>query len=145
MVVLITSSLLVTSRQYIGDPIDCIVDSDIPQNVMDTYCWIHATFTIPNRVLANIGLEVPHPGVAPPVHEEKKYHKYYQWVCFTLFFQAALFYLPRFLWKIWEGGRIKMLVQGRKLENIFHKILFSCIDLNVPIVDTDQKEDRKVS
>ena len=124
MVVLITSSLLVTSRQYIGDPIDCIVDSDIPQNVMDTYCWIHATFTIPNRVLANIGLEVPHPGVAPPVHEEKKYHKYYQWVCFTLFFQAALFYLPRFLWKIWEGGRIKMLVQGRKLENIFHKILF---------------------
>jgi len=49
MVVLITSSLLVTSRQYIGDPIDCIVDSDIPQNVMDTYCWIHATFYDPQQ------------------------------------------------------------------------------------------------
>ena len=84
VVVLITCSLLVTSRQYIGadlhiytfsdlqictfshflictfssfflrnkcpgDPIDCIVDPDVPQNVMDTYCWIHSTFSIPNR------------------------------------------------------------------------------------------------
>ena len=29
-IVLVTSSLLVTSRQYIGDPIDCIVE-EIPQ------------------------------------------------------------------------------------------------------------------
>ena len=82
VIVLITCSLLVTSRQYIGrknsrchyensifrcpihgnfwegpflywpylgDPIDCIVDPDVPQNVMDTYCWIHSTFSIPNR------------------------------------------------------------------------------------------------
>ena len=33
MIILVVSSLLVTSRQYIGDPIDCIVDADIPQNV----------------------------------------------------------------------------------------------------------------
>ena len=83
------------------------------------YCNVvhsQATFTIPNRVVSDIGLEVPHPGVAPPPYtEEKKYHKYYQWVCFTLFFQAALFYLPRFFWKIWEAGRIQMLVQGKIL------------------------------
>ena len=41
-VILVTASLLVTSKQYIGDPIDCIV-ADIPANVMDTYCWIHST------------------------------------------------------------------------------------------------------
>ena len=40
--ILVTASLLVTSKQYIGDPIDCIV-ADIPANVMDTYCWIHST------------------------------------------------------------------------------------------------------
>ena len=40
-----------------------------------------------------------------------RYHKYYQWVCFTLFFQAILFYIPRYLWKTWEAGKIKMLVQ----------------------------------
>jgi hypothetical protein len=40
-----------------------------------------------------------------------KYHKYYQWVCFVLFLQAALFYIPRYLWKSSEGGKIRMLVQ----------------------------------
>ena len=43
-----------------------------------------------------------HPGVGAPCirgrnnEEEKKYHKYYQWVCFTLFFQALCFYIPRY-------------------------------------------------
>ncbi len=52
VIVFIMASLLVTSRQYFGDPIDCIVD-DIPGNVMDTYCWIHSTFSIPARSLRN--------------------------------------------------------------------------------------------
>ena len=30
-----------------------------------------------------------------------RHHKYYQWVCFTLYFQAILFYIPRFLIIIW--------------------------------------------
>ncbi|XP_012253835.1 innexin inx2 [Athalia rosae] len=127
VVILIAFSLLVTSRQYIGDPIDCIVD-DIPLNVMDTYCWIYSTFTIPNRV-GRIGTDVVQPGVASHIEgtDEVKYHKYYQWVCFTLFFQAILFYVPRYLWKSWEGGRIKMLV----------------LDLNCPVVSDECKADRK--
>ena len=32
-----------------------------------------------------------------------RHHKYYQWVCFTLYFQAILFYIPRFLIIIWIG------------------------------------------
>jgi len=130
VIVLITCSLLVTSRQYIGDPIDCIVDPDVPQNVMDTYCWIHSTFSIPNRYedRNEVGKDVPHPNVRPEEEgEERVYHKYYQWVCFTLFFQAIVFYVPRYLWKVSESGRVNMLVQ----------------DMNVPMVDKDQKEDRK--
>ncbi len=44
-----------------------------------------------------IGHDVAHAGVAPPPADGsgRKYHKYYQWVCFTLFFQAVLFYIPR--------------------------------------------------
>jgi len=124
--VLVISSLLVTSRQYIGDPIDCIVE-EIPNNVMDTYCWIHSTFSIPGKVFGIEGDDIAHPGVAPPGDEEEyRYHKYYQWVCFTLFFQAILFYVPRFLWKNWEAGKCKMLVQ----------------DMNVPIVEPETKKDR---
>lgn len=127
VIILIAFSLLVTSRQYIGDPIDCIVDG-IPLNVMDTYCWIYSTFTIPNRG-GVVGKNIVQPGVGSfdPTVDEVKYHKYYQWVCFTLFFQAILFYVPRYLWKSWEGGRIKMLV----------------LDLNCPVVNDECKADRK--
>uniref|UniRef100_A0A1B6EWA1 Innexin n=1 Tax=Cuerna arida TaxID=1464854 RepID=A0A1B6EWA1_9HEMI len=128
VVILVAFSLIVTSRQYIGDPIDCIVD-DIPSDVMDTYCWIYSTFTIPNRYTNRVGHEVAGPGVSAHVEGEDqvKYHKYYQWVCFALFLQAMLFYVPRYLWKTWEGGRIKMLV----------------CDLMCPLVNEDCKSDRK--
>ncbi|KAG5667871.1 hypothetical protein PVAND_015838 [Polypedilum vanderplanki] len=128
VIILIAFSLLVTSRQYIGDPIDCIVD-EIPLNVMDTYCWIHSTFTIPNRLTGVVGKDIVQPGVGSHTDGEDDvvYHKYYQWVCFVLFFVAICFYIPRYLWKTWEGGRIKMLV----------------MDLNCPVVNDDAKEERK--
>ncbi|KAF7400997.1 hypothetical protein HZH66_006181 [Vespula vulgaris] len=127
VIVLIAFSLLVTSRQYIGDPIDCIVD-EIPPHVMDTYCWIYSTFTIPNRG-GVVGMDVVQPGVRSHVEgvDDIKYHKYYQWVCFTLFFQAILFYVPRYLWKTWEGGRIKMLM----------------LDLNCPVANEETKCERR--
>lgn len=122
-IILLTASSLVTAKQYVGDPIDCIVD-EIPQGVMDTYCWIHSTFSVSRRG----GSPDAYYGVASHNSEqdEIRYHKYYQWVCFTLFFQAILFYIPRYLWKMWEAGKLKMLVQG----------------LNVPIVDSDTKNSR---
>ncbi|CAI6376307.1 unnamed protein product [Macrosiphum euphorbiae] len=128
VIILVSFSLIVTSRQYIGDPIDCIVD-DLPPNIMDTYCWIYSTFTVPNRLGGRIGKDVVRPGVASHVdgEDEVKYHKYYQWVCFVLFFQAMFFYLPRYMWKTWEGGRIKMLV----------------LDLNCPIISDECKNDHK--
>ncbi|KAG5869925.1 Innexin shaking-B, partial [Gonioctena quinquepunctata] len=51
------------------------------------------------------------PGVRTSYNDkEKKVYKYYQWVCFCLFFQAILFYAPRWLWKSWEGGKIHALM-----------------------------------
>ena len=86
------------------------------------------------------GVDVPHPGISPEADlepgmflliknriivisylqssfslcsgTEKKYHKYYQWVCFVIFLEAIAFSLPRFLWKSAEGGRVRMLVEG---------------------------------
>jgi len=39
-------------------------------------------------------------------------HNYYQWVTLALIAMAALTYFPTFLWRSWEGGRIKSLVVG---------------------------------
>ena len=36
-------SLIVTTRQYVGNPIDCVHTKDIPEDVLNTYCWIHST------------------------------------------------------------------------------------------------------
>jgi len=115
LMIMMCACILVTSRQYIGDPIDCIAEG-VPGGIMDTYCWIHSTFSFPEKWVGKQGIDHPHAGVGPiNPSEEVKYHKYYQWVCFVLFFQAGLFYIPRYIWKYNEGGRLAMLVHDMLL------------------------------
>jgi len=113
--------MLVSARRFIGDPINCIADG-VPGGTLDLYCWIHSTFSVPSRwgkvneeygegLPHEVGKHNPHPGIAPiEPGEEVVYHKYYQWVVFVLFLQAAMFHLPRIIWKHSEGGLMKMLV-----------------------------------
>jgi len=120
-VVMLVCMMLVSARQYIGDPISCIADG-VPGGTLDLYCWIHSTFSVPSRwgkvsdeygegAPHTAGLAQPHPGIAPPEPgEDVVHHRYYQWVVFVLFLQAAAFHLPRIVWKHVEGGLMKMLV-----------------------------------
>lgn len=86
---MIASSILVTSRQFFGDPIDCVHTHDIPKSVLNTYCWIHSTYTIPSAFWKRIAIDVPHPGIDKTVDpDERRYVKYYQWVVFCLSFQV---------------------------------------------------------
>ena len=86
---LLAFSLIVTTRQYVGNPIDCVHTKDIPEDVLNTYCWIHSTYTIPSAFWKRIGIDVAHPGIDKTMDpDERRYHKYYQWVCFCLFFQV---------------------------------------------------------
>ena len=48
VIIFVTSTLFIGSKQYIGDPIDCMVEG-VPQGTMDTYCWIHSTYSVPTR------------------------------------------------------------------------------------------------
>ena len=67
------------------------------QDVVNTYCWIHSTYTIPSAFWKRIGIDVAHPGIDKTIDpDERRYVKYYQWVCFCLFFQVRTFisYLP---------------------------------------------------
>ncbi|RWS23045.1 Innexin inx2-like protein [Leptotrombidium deliense] len=122
---MLACSLLVTSKQFFGDPIDCISKDDVPNQVLDTFCWIHATFTLPKAFKSKVGKEVVAPGVDKHLPGDQKiYHKYYQWVCLVLFLQAMSFYVPRYLWKMWEGGRMRNLV----------------LNLHIPILEDEQKK-----
>lgn len=112
VITLLAFCIIVTTRQYVGDPIDCVKFSDqIPSSLLNLYCWIHKTYYIRSSMGKRVGIDVPAPGVdfsSDP--SEFRYHKYYQWVAFVLFIQSALFYTPRWLWKLWEGGKIQALV-----------------------------------
>lgn len=127
-ILLIAFSLMVTARQYFGNPIDCIQPDNIP--FINVYCWIHSTYTMPgafhNKVL---GSEIAHPGVenSKGQLDDRKFYAYYQWVCFVLFFQALLFYLPRYLWRMWEGGLLANIISG----------------LNVCVLSEDDKNNKK--
>lgn len=85
--ILFVCCIIVTANNLIGDPISCINDGAIPNHVINTYCWITYTFTLPGQNAKQIGTQVAHPGLGND-YDEKTYHSYYQWVPFTLFFQV---------------------------------------------------------
>jgi len=129
--VMLSFCVVVSAFQYIGDPINCFgMPGATPtmEKVIDEYCWIQSTFTLPNAFNKKVGVEVPHPGIDKwKPGDERVFHTYYQWVCFVLFFQALFFYIPHYLWKIWEGGLLQTLV----------------MDLRCPTLD-DQTRDKSV-
>lgn len=115
VIFLAASATLVSLNQYVGDPIDCFINAEsspFPNKVLDNYCWIHSTHTLPNQPGMKGEGSMPIPGLGTPKEGEQMiYHKYYQWVGFFLLFQAITFYLPRFIWKFWEAGRMKAIVE----------------------------------
>lgn len=92
VMMLMSFSLIVTTRQYVGNPIDCVHTKDIPEDVLNTYCWIHSTYALKSLFKKKIGSEVPYPGVgnSEGKYLDRKVYKYYQWVCFCLFFQVMM-------------------------------------------------------
>nr|XP_023026317.1 innexin inx2-like [Leptinotarsa decemlineata] len=107
VLLLLSFTILLTSKQYFGDPINCDVDER--KDVIDTFCWISGTFIIKNNVFDNF---LPGLGTPDVKHLGDSFNKqvYYQWVCLTFGIQAMFFYLPKYFWKTWEGGRLKLLI-----------------------------------
>ncbi|XP_037818812.1 innexin inx7 [Lucilia sericata] len=140
-IILIVATILVCSRQYIGEHIKCISDT-IPSHVINTYCFFTPTFTLV-RHLNNTALSagaIFQPGIGPYETQEEpiKRHAYYQWVPFVLFGQALCFYLPHFLWKTWEGGRVRALVFGLRMVGLTKYLQNKSLkigNLNIPSMD----------
>lgn len=129
VIILVAFALFVTTNQYIGDPIDCMID-EIPKKMIDTYCWIYGTYLVSNKINGEIGRDVIEPGVTNFINDgthERKHYAYYQWIGFVLLFQALLFYIPYYVWKTWENGRLKTL----------------SLNLNSPVLDAEYRRERQ--
>jgi len=126
---LLGASLIGVAKQYFGDPINCQTASGVSSGVLDDYCWIHSTFHLRQDFQGSVGCLVD-----PELMMDKQEHtgftayfqrlsgqspsssaseqlsratpdtSFYQWVPFVLLLQAALFYIPRKIWKSCEGG-----------------------------------------
>lgn len=128
--ILIIFSIIVTTGQFYGDPIDCFTSmNEIPSKVLDDFCWIQSTFSLPSAQNLQIGTDVVYPGMDKFTQgQDQTYHNYYQWVGFFLMFQAVLFYVPHYLWKIMERHELDHILMG----------------LNRPIFDNDSDKESKL-
>ncbi|KAG9509095.1 Innexin shaking-B, partial [Fragariocoptes setiger] len=115
---LVSMSLIITARQYVGQPIECHSVDKIPETLLNSYCWVQNTFTIPqacNVGTQRIGVDVPYPCIDNTRGREIKVFAYYQWVGIVLFIQGVLFHMPYYMWKLCEGGLIRAITSGLKV------------------------------
>ncbi|XP_043283162.1 innexin inx2-like [Venturia canescens] len=140
VILLSICAILVTAKQYFGEPITCIPDASIDKEPVNAYCWIYSTFTVSRHLRGVPGKNVASPGVGQAFEDDEiHHHRYYQWplpspppplamspppfvslflcisyvqqVCFVLILQAILFYTPRALWGVWEAGIVGHLAR----------------------------------
>lgn len=88
---LLMSCIVVAARQYVGDPINCIHGRDLPHDVINSFCWVHTTFSIRSAFLKRVDIDISYPGIENSERGEKprKEYRYYQWVVFCLFLQVS--------------------------------------------------------
>ena len=89
-------AVVVSTKQYVGDPINCWVPAHFSANweeYTNSYCWIKNTYHLPFEE------HIPH------AHEDEKRDMipYYQWVPIILLVQGLLFYMPIMLWRTLNG------------------------------------------
>lgn len=114
--IVLALSLLVLSKQCFGNPMDCYFP-DLPGASLNTYCYIQSTFPVEKSTVDPVDTELPCPEVFGfRAGDKSKVFGYYEWVFIALLAQAICFYLPHYLWKTLEKGRMKMLTKDFVLE-----------------------------
>lgn len=106
--ILLFFSLLISWAHFSGDAVDCDFPGRSPGS-LNSYCYAHSTFLVERFLTATTGDNVPHLGVSPHIEGDKlKFYGYYRWIYIVLFLQAISFYIPHYMWKSWEGRKLKM-------------------------------------
>ena len=105
------------------------------------------------RNAAGKGNEYAYQGVQPWIEGESEVrkHAYYQWVPFVLFLQGVMFYVPHYLWKIFEDRKVDKITNGLRgadlanLTSYFTKRIFremsSLIFIRIPLFRNRKQEE----
>ena len=89
--ILVICAVVVTTTQYVGNPIHCWAPAYFTSNheeFANKMCWVSYTYYLPEGVV---------PGQPGAI---KQHISYYQCVPMFLLVQAFLFYLPRYAYNI---------------------------------------------
>ena len=89
--VLVVFAIVVSTKQYVGEPINCWCPAHFTDNHEDftnKICWVTNTFFVPLKQK-----------YIPEEEDHRERIGYYQWVPMILLVQAMLFYLPVMVWR----------------------------------------------
>lgn len=50
VIMLLVFTLMVTSKQFFGEPIHCMGDGDKDKDALNSYCWIYGTYTLKSNL-----------------------------------------------------------------------------------------------
>ena len=95
--VIVVFAIVVSTKQYVGDPIHCWCPAHFTDNHEDftnKICWVTNTYYLPYKQRVIPGPDDPRNHII----------SYYQWVPSILLVQALMFYLPCMVWRFLNSG-----------------------------------------
>lgn len=106
-------AILVSTKQYVGEPINCWVPAQFTDNHEDyanKVCWVSNTYYIPFKQRI------------PNADAPREMIGYYQWVPLIMLLQAAAYYLPVMIWRWFSFGSgidcHDIIMSAKSLQNI---------------------------
>ncbi|ESO06868.1 hypothetical protein HELRODRAFT_170896 [Helobdella robusta] len=94
VIILICFGFLVSTKQFVGKPINCWCPAEFKpshRDYTDAVCWVSNTYYLPiDDIIQKDHLET---------QKNRQLISYYQWVPLILIFQALLAFVPCLLWR----------------------------------------------
>lgn len=50
--------IIITTKQYVGEPIDCLRVEGVDKSIINTYCWTETTYSITKAFDKKVGIDV---------------------------------------------------------------------------------------
>lgn len=114
------SAAVITQGLFFKDSIKCWTtvydDKILPRDVINSYCWIHSTYTPKTFYDTPDGEHCENPVPQLPDNDtdanDNNYYSSYQWGYISLFFQGLIYFIPHLIWVMMHGNETKRIVSS---------------------------------